>query len=124
MKPLKSIMGHLLVLFIFSFVFSSCDKNEVPERTVFLFGLTSSSSTSSQEIDIIEGAYADAYRRAGLKFNSESFGLGASKDLIIKACNEADAAIERSLIKFAGCYVYEVRTPNEKIFRKVYGVRK
>lgn len=138
MKKLRLISLLLfLVATSFSFLmlsvaFSSCS-DDTPEDVTFVFGMTSASSTSSKEITAINLAYTDAYRRAGLKFSSQSFGPAATKDIILEACVEAEGAIASSSIKFEASYTYEVFevttnkerivTKKESIYRKVYGVR-
>lgn len=138
---MKTLRLHSLLLFLvatsFSFLmlsvaFSSCS-DDTPEDVTFIFGMTSASSTSSKEIAAINLAYTDAYRRAGLKFSSQSFGPAATKDIILKACEEAEGAIASSSIKFEASYTYEVFevttnnerivTKKESIYRKIYGVR-
>ena len=125
MKYLKYI-SYTFILLTLSFAFSSCS-DDTPQKKTFTFGLTSATSTSSKEITAISLAYTDAYKKAGLKFSSESFGPDASKDIILKACAEAEGAIASSIIKFEASYTYEVfevtTTKKESIYRKVYGVR-
>lgn len=138
---MKTLRLHSLLLFLvatsfsllmLSVAFSSCS-DDTQEDVTFIFGMTSASSTSSKEITAINLAYTDAYRRAGIKFSSQSFGPAATKDIILKACVEAEGAIASSFIKFEASYTYEVFevttnnegivTKKESIYRKVYGVR-
>lgn len=125
MRYLKYLSCAFAFLML-SFAFSSCS-DDTQENAKIIFGLTSATSTSSKEITAIELAYTDAYQKAGLKFNIESFAPGTSKDIILKACLEAENAIESSSIKFGASYTYEIfeitTTKKECIYRKVYGVR-
>ena len=52
------------------------------------------------------------------------FALGTSKEIILKACKQAEDAIESSSTKFDGRYVYEVKSKDVVIYQKVYGIRK
>lgn len=125
MRYLKYI-SYVFTFLMLSFAFSSCS-DDTQEDVTFIFGMTSASSTSSKEITAIKLAYTDAYRRAGLKFSSQSFGPAATKDIILEACVEAEGAIASSSIKFEASYTYEVfevtATRKVCIYRKVYGVR-
>ena len=60
----------------------------------------------------------------GIKFNSQMFALGTSKEIILKACKQAEDAIESSSTKYDGRYVYEVKSKDVVIYQKVYGIRK
>ena len=67
----------------------------------------------NSEIEAIELAYSDAYKMNGIKFNSQSFAPGTSKDLILNSCKQAEGAIQTSSFDFEGRYVYEVKSKDE-----------
>lgn len=127
-----NFLNYAFIFLMMAFAFSSCS-DDTSEKVTYLFGLTSATSTSSKEIEAIRGAYTDAYKKAGLNFGFDNFGLNASKDVILKACAEAEGAIASSTIKFEASYTYEIfeiTTNNEEIvtkkeciYRKVYGIR-
>lgn len=131
MKYLKYISCAFIFLML-SFAFSSCS-DDTPEDVTYIFGITSATSSSSKEMTAIALAYTDAYSRAGLRFGFDSFTTDATKDIILKACVEAENAFASSSIKFEASYTYEVFemttnnegivTKKECIYRKVYGVK-
>lgn len=117
---------YIITILVLSFAVSSCSNDEDEEET-FIFGITSQTSTSFKEISAIRTAYIDAYRRAGLKFNSDSFAPDTPQEAILKACIEAEGAILSSSIRFDASYTYEIfkitTSKKECIYRKVYGIR-
>lgn len=124
-------LNYAFIFLMLTFAFSSCS-DDTQENATFIFGLTSATSTSGKEITAIGLAYTDAYRKAGLRFGFDSFTTDATKDIILKACVEAENAFASSSIKFEASYTYEVFevttnnegivTKKESIYRKVYGV--
>ena len=120
MKNLK--IWRLAFLMLAAFSLASCSSND-ENYSIYFFGLTSAINSNDSEIEIIELAYSDAYKMNNIKFNSQSFAPGTSKDLILISCKQAEDAILTSSIKFEGRYVYEVKSKDEVIYQKVYGVR-
>ena len=101
---------------------ASCSSDDESD-SVYTFGLTSAINGNNSEIEAIEFAYSDAYKMNGIKFNSQSFAPGTSKELILKSCEQAEGAIPTSSLTFEGRYVYEVKSKDETVYHKVYGVR-
>ena len=101
---------------------ASCSSDDESD-SVYTFGITSAINSNNSEIEAIELAYSDAYKMNGIKFNSQSFAPGTSKELILKSCEQAEGAIQTSSLNFEGRYVYEVKSKDETIYQKVYGVR-
>ena len=101
---------------------ASCSSDDESD-SVYTFGLTSAINGNNSEIEAIEFAYSDAYKMNGIKFNSQSFAPGTSKELILKSCEQAEGAIQTSSLTFEGRYVYEVKSKDETVYHKVYGVR-
>ena len=119
MKLLSKISILLIAVLL---GFSSCGDDE-PFDSIYTFGLTSAINGNNSEIEAIELAYSDAYKMNGIKFNSQSFAPGTSKELILKSCEQAEGAILTSSLEFEGRYVYEVKSKDETIYHKVYGIR-
>ena len=101
---------------------ASCSSDDESEP-IYTFGLTSAVNGNNSEIEAIELAYSDAYKMNGIKFNSQSFAPGTSKELILQSCELAEGAIQMSSLKFEGRYVYEVKSKDETVYHKVYGIR-
>ena len=120
MKNLK--IWRLAFLMLAAFSLASCSSND-ENYSIYFLGLTSAINGNDSEIEIIELAYSDAYKMNNIKFNSQSFAPGTSKDLILISCKQAEDAILTSARKFEGRYVYEVKSKDEVIYQKVYGVR-
>ena len=59
----------------------------------------------------------------GIKFHSQAFDPGTSKEVILQSCELAEGAIQMSSLKFEGRYVYEVKSKDETVYHKVYGIR-
>ncbi|MBP1539878.1 MAG: hypothetical protein ILA29_05950 [Prevotella sp.] len=101
---------------------ASCSSDD-ESYSIYTFGLTSAINGNNVEIEAIELAYSDAYKMNGLKFNSQTFAPGTSKDLILTSCKQAENAILTSSMKFDGRYVYKVKSKDEVLYQKVYGIR-
>ncbi|MBR3627161.1 MAG: hypothetical protein IKN48_12655 [Bacteroidaceae bacterium] len=120
---MKKFCLRLLFAMLAAFSIASCSSDDVSD-SVYSFGLTSAINGNNSEIEAIEKAYSDAYKMKGIKFNSQMFALGTSKEIILKACKQAEDAIESSSTKYDGRYVYEVKSKDVVIYQKVYGIRK
>ena len=105
-----------------AFSLASCSSDDDNNESIYFFGLTSAINSSNSEIEAIQSAYSDAYEMNGLKFNSQTFAPGTSKDIILNSCKLAEDAILSSSIKFVGRYVYEVKSKDEVLYQKMYGV--
>ena len=105
-----------------AFSLASCSSDD-ETLSVYTFGLTSAINDNNREIEAIQFAYSDAYKMNGLKYNAQSFAPGTSKDLILTSCKQAENAILTSSIKFDGRYVYKVKSKDEVLYQKVYGIR-
>lgn len=119
-KPFIVVMPLLCMLILLS----SCKKDQDDIEFRYTFGITSAINSNRSEIEAIELAYSDAFKQEGLIFDSQAFAFGTSKQTILKACKEAEDAIQTSSVKFEGRYVYEVKNGQMSIYHKVYGVRK
>ena len=122
MKTMK-IWRNIFVICTAMLFLASCSSDDDNNESIYTFGLTSAINSSNSEIEAIESAYSDAYKMNGLKFNSQAFALGTSKDLILNSCKQAEDAIESSSVKFEGRYVYEVKSKDGVLYQKMYGVR-
>ena len=120
MKTMK--IWRLALATLAAFSLASCSSDDESD-SVYTFGITSAINGNNSEIEAIELAYSDAYKMNGIKFNSQSFAPGTSKELILKSCEQAEGAIQTSSLKFEGRYVYEVKSKDETVYHKVYGVR-
>lgn len=123
MKSLVKLSGGFLIVLCLFALFASCDKGTDDEDYRYVFGLTSAINSSNEEIEAIETAYCDAYSTAGLKFGSQLFAPGTSKDEILRACSEAEKAILTSSMTFKGKYTYEVKYAGQSVYHMSYGVR-
>ena len=121
MKTMK-IWRNIFVMCAAMLSLASCS-NDDESYSIYTFGLTSAINGNNAEIEAIELAYSDAYKMNGLKYNAQSFAPGTSKDLIQTSCKQAENAILTSSIKFDGRYVYEVKSKDEVLYQKVYGIR-
>jgi len=114
-----------VVLTAMIFLLSACINDDDIEYFIYQFGITSAVSSDNNEMETIELAYNNAFKNAGLVFNSEFFPAGTSKEDILKACTNAENAISKSSAKFVGYYVYEIRVvkipKDETIYIKEYG---
>lgn len=119
---IKSSKFFLTILCLLA-LFTSCDKDNDDEEYRYMFGLTSAINGNNEEMETIETAYCDAYKNAGLKFDSQFFAPGTSKDKILNACSEAENAILTSAIRFDGKYTYEIKYTGQSIYHKSYGTR-
>ncbi|MBP3252735.1 MAG: hypothetical protein J6M25_08885 [Prevotella sp.] len=116
------IIWRLAFVVLAAFSFASCSSDD-ETLSIYTFGLTSAINGNNSEIEAIQLAYSDAYKRNNIKTNSRSFAPGTSKDLILKSCKQAEDAILTSSMKFEGRYVYEVKSKDVVLYQKVYGVR-
>ena len=123
MNKLIKLFGGFLTILCLLAIFTSCDKGSDEEEYRYMFGLTSAINSKNEEIEAIESAYCDAYKNACLKFGAQLFAPGTSKDLILKACSEAEYAILTSSIKFEGRYTYKIKCNGYSIYHKNYGTR-
>ena len=123
MNKLIKLFGGFLTILCLLAIFTSCDKGSDEEEYRYVFGLTSAINGKNEEMEAIELAYWDAYKNAGLKFGGRSFAPGTSKDLILKACIEAEYAILTSSIKFEGRYTYKIKCNGYSIYHKNFGTR-
>ena len=121
MKTMK-IWRIIFVMCAAMLSLASCSSDDESEP-IYTFGLTSAINGNNSEIEAIELAYSDAYKMNGIKFNSQSFAPGTSKELILQSCEQAEGAIQMSSLKFEGRYVYEVKSKDETVYHKVYGIR-
>jgi hypothetical protein len=121
MKTMK-IWRIIFVMCAAMLYLASCSSDDESEP-IYTFGLTSAINGNNSEIEAIELAYSDAYKMNGIKFNSQSFAPGTSKELILQSCEQAEGAIQMSSLKFEGRYVYEVKSKDETVYHKVYGIR-
>ena len=121
MKTMK-IWRIIFVMCAAMLSLASCSSDDESEP-IYTFGLTSAVNGNNSEIEAIELAYSDAYKMNGIKFNSQSFAPGTSKELILQSCEQAEGAIQMSSLKFEGRYVYEVKSKDETVYHKVYGIR-
>ena len=121
MKTMK-IWRNIFVMCAAMLSLASCS-NDDESYSIYTFGLTSAINGNNAEIEAIELAYSDAYKMNGIKFNSQSFAPGTSKELILQSCEQAEGAIQMSSLKFEGRYVYEVKSKDETVYHKVYGIR-
>ena len=121
MKTMK-IWRIIFVMCAAMLSLASCSSDDESE-SIYTFGLTSAINGNNSEIEAIELAYSDAYKMNGIKFNSQSFAPGTSKELILQSCEQAEGAIQMSSLKFEGRYVYEVKSKDETVYHKVYGIR-
>ena len=119
----KTIVALLVSILCMLTLLISCDKDHEDEEYRYIFGLTSAINGNAEEIEAIETSYCDAYNNAGLKFDSQFFAPGTSKDEILKACSEAENAILSSSIKFDGKYIYEIKYKGNSIYHKSFGTR-
>lgn len=115
-KTTVSILCMLVLLW-------ACDKESEEPKYRYMFGLTSAINSNNVEIEAIETAYCDAFKKADLKFGSQFFAMGTSKEAILKACNEAEYAILTSSIAFDGKYTYEIKYAGKSIYYKFFGIR-
>ena len=122
MKTMK-IWRNIFVMCAALLFLASCSSDDDNNESIYTFGLTSAINSSNSEIETIEFAYTDAYKMNGLKFNSTTFAPGTSKEIILSSCKQAEDAIGSSSVKFGGRYVYEVKSKDAVLYRKVYGVR-
>lgn len=123
MNLLIKLSRSILVILCTLALFTSCDKDTDDEEYQYMFGLTSAINSKNEEMEAIQSAYWDAYKKAGLKFGSQLFAPGTSKGKILKACSEAEDAIFTSSMKFDGQYTYEVKYAGQSIYQKKYGTR-
>ena len=123
MNKLIKLFGGFLTILCLLAIFTSCDKGSDEEEYRYMFGLTSAINSKNEEIEAIESAYCDAYKIACLKFGAQLFAPGTSKDLILKACSEAEYAILTSSIKFEGRYTYKIKCNGYCIYHKNFGTR-
>lgn len=123
MTLLIKLSRFFLIILCTLTLFTSCDKDTDDETYLYTFGLTSAINSQYEEIEAIERAYCDAYKNVGLKFGSQAFVHGTSKDNILKACSEAENAIFTSSRKFNGKYTYEIKYAGHSIYNKNYGTR-
>lgn len=121
-KMKNLIIWRLAFVVLAAFSFASCSSDD-ETLSIYTFGLTSAINGNNSEIEAIQLAYSDAYKRNNIKTNSRSFAPGTSKDLILKSCKQAEDAILTSSMKFEGRYVYEVKSKDVVLYQKVYGVR-
>lgn len=121
-RLIKISSGFLTILCLLA-LFSSCEKDTDDEDFRYMFGITSAINSKNEEMEAIETAYCDAYKNAGLKYSSQLFAPGTSKDEILKACNEAENTILTSSTKFDGKYTYEIKYTGHSIYHKSYGTR-
>ncbi|MCA4464655.1 hypothetical protein LDZ44_05470 [Bacteroides xylanisolvens] len=127
LKALKIDVFSIVIALLFSLFASSCG-NEIDENDVinYTFGISSATSYSAEEQSAIETAYIHAYKKAGIKYSTQSFAPNTKVETVLKACKEAEDAIFSSSMKFDGSYTYEIFeiTSNSKrcIYRKTFGI--
>lgn len=119
----KIIWRNILLLLVAMLSLASCSNDDEENDSVYTFGLTSAINDKSSEIEAINLAYTDAYKMNKIKFNQQSFAPGTSKEIILESCKQAENAILTSSRKFEGRYVYEVKSKDEVLYQKVYGIR-
>ncbi len=119
----KKIWRNVLLLLVAMLSLASCSNEDEENDSVYTFGLTSAINGNNAEIEAIQLAYSDAYKMNKIKFNQQSFAPGTSKEIILESCKQAENAILTSSRKFEGRYVYEVKSKDEVLYQKVYGIR-